>query len=175
MFIPGRAPPKKAGLGEPVGANTNPRPAALERTDDAFAAPGSRGACSVPPGGAGNAAPSSRDAVAKGAGTDAGFEAAIAERRARIEVLKSEGPRNLRAGNARRAVELCRTWTELDLANADAWRCLGRAQQALGLHQDALTSFRKAKQHDPLDRSLDAAIESAQRGIVADFQNRYRR
>jgi len=129
----------------------------------------------VPPGGAGNAAPSSRDAVAKGARTDAGFEAAIAERRARIEVLKSEGPRNLRAGNARRAVELCRTWTELDLANADAWRCLGRAQQALGLHQDALTSFRKAKQHDPLDRSLDAAIESAQRGIVADFQNRYRR
>ena len=44
---------------------------------------------------AGNAAPSSRDAVAKGAGTDAGFEAAIAERRARIEVLKSEGPRIL--------------------------------------------------------------------------------
>jgi len=129
----------------------------------------------VPPGGAGIAGPSSRDVVAKGAGSDAGFEAAIAERRARIEVLKSEGPRNLRAGNARRAVELCRTWTELDLANADAWRCLGRAQQALGLHQDALTSFRKAKQHDPLDRSLDAAIESAQRGIVADFQNRYRR
>jgi tetratricopeptide (TPR) repeat protein len=90
-------------------------------------------------------------------------------------MLKGEGPRNLRAGNARRAAELCRAWTELDLANADAWRCLGRAQQALGLHQDALTSFRKAKQHDPLDRSLDAAIDSAQRGIVADFQNRYRR
>jgi tetratricopeptide (TPR) repeat protein len=134
-----------------------------------------RNAWHRPPGGAGIAGPSSRDVVAKGAGSDAGFEAAIAERRARIEVLKSEGPRNLRAGNARRAVELCRTWTELDLANADAWRCLGRAQQALGLHQDALTSFRKAKQHDPLDRSLDAAIESAQRGIVADFQNRYRR
>jgi tetratricopeptide (TPR) repeat protein len=77
--------------------------------------------------------------------------------------------------NARRAVELCRTWTELDLSNADAWRCLGRAQQALGLHQEALTSFRKAKQHDPLDRSLDVAIDGAQRGIVADFQNRYRR
>ena len=129
----------------------------------------------IPPGGPAQSTPASRDAVAKASGTDASFEAAVAERRARIEMLKSEGPRNLRAGNARRAAELCRTWTELDLANADAWRCLGRAQQALGLHQDALTSFRKAKQHDPLDRSLDAAIDSAQRGIVADFQNRYRR
>ena len=81
----------------------------------------------------------------------------------------------LRAGNARRAAELCRAWVDLDLANADAWRCLGRAQEALGLHQDALNSFRKAKQHDPMDRTLDAAIDGAQRGIVADFLNRYRR
>jgi hypothetical protein len=129
----------------------------------------------IPPGGPAQSRPASRDAVAKASGTDASFEAAVAERRARIDMLKGEGPRNLRAGNARRAAELCRAWTELDLANADAWRCLGRAQQALGLHQDALTSFRKAKQYDPKDRSIDAAIDSAQRGIVADFQNRYRR
>ena len=90
-------------------------------------------------------------------------------------MLKSEGPRSLRAGNARRAIELCRAWIDLDHANADAWRCLGRAQQAVGLHQDALTSFRKAKQYAPQDRSLDLAIDGAQRGIVADFQNRYRR
>ena len=106
---------------------------------------------------------------------DIDFEAMVAARRARIDVLKAEGPRMLRAGNARRAAELCRAWVDLDLANADAWRCLGRAQEALGLHQDALNSFRKAKQHDPMDRSLDAAIDGAQRGIVADFLNRYRR
>ena len=107
--------------------------------------------------------------------SDTSFEAVMAARRARIETLSVDGPRMLRAGNARRAAELCRAWVDLDLANAEAWRCLGRAQQALGLHQDALNSFRKAKQHDPGDRSLDAAIESAQRGIVADFLNRYRR
>jgi hypothetical protein len=129
----------------------------------------------VPPGGATRGIPPARDAVANAAGNDLNFEAAIAERRARVEMLKSEGPRALRAGNARRAIELCRTWTDLDHANADAWRCLGSAQQAAGLHQDALTSLRKAKQYDPKDRSIDAAIDSAQRGIVADFQNRYRR
>jgi tetratricopeptide (TPR) repeat protein len=99
----------------------------------------------------------------------------MAARRARIEQLKVDGPRMLRAGNARRAAELCRAWVDLDLGSPQAWRCLGQAQQALGLHQDALNSFRKAKQHDPQDRSLDAAIESAQRGIVGDFLNRYRR
>ena len=107
--------------------------------------------------------------------SDTDFEAVIAARRARIDVLKADGPRMLRAGNARRAAELCRAWVDLDIANAEAWRCLGGAQQALGLHQDALNSFRKAKQHDPMDRSLDAAIDNAQRGIVADFLNRYRR
>ncbi|MEO8537686.1 MAG: DnaJ domain-containing protein [Betaproteobacteria bacterium] len=107
--------------------------------------------------------------------SDAAFEATVAERRARIDRLKIEGPRLLRAGNARRAAELCRAWVDLDLASADAWRCLGRSQQALGQYQDALASFRKARQRDPLDRSLDAAIQNAERGIVADFQNRYRR
>jgi uncharacterized RDD family membrane protein YckC len=113
------------------------------------------------------------DANAPAPATD--FEAMMAARRARIEQLKVDGPRMLRAGNARRAAELCRAWVDLDLGNAQAWRCLGQAQQALGLHQDALNSFRKAKQHDPQDRSLDAAIDSAQRGIVGDFLNRYRR
>jgi hypothetical protein len=120
-------------------------------------------------------APTMRDVNGKAASADTEFETIIAARRARIETLKVDGPRMLRTGNARRAAELCRAWVDLDLANPDAWRCLGRAQQALGLHQDALNSFRKAKQHDPMDRSLDAAIESAQRGIVADFLNRYRR
>jgi uncharacterized RDD family membrane protein YckC len=107
--------------------------------------------------------------------SDADFAAMMAARRARIDLLKAEGPRMLRAGNPRRAAELCRNWAELDLANADAWRCLGRAQEALGDHQQAVNSFRKARQHDPGDRTLDAAIEGAQRGIVADFLNRYRR
>jgi tetratricopeptide (TPR) repeat protein len=117
-----------------------------------------------------------RKGTAKGdGGTDESFEATMAARRARIESLKNDGQRMLRAGNARRAAELCRAWVDLDIANADAWRCLGRAQHLLGLHQDALNSFRKAKQHDPMDRSLDVAIENAQRGIVTDFLNRYRR
>jgi hypothetical protein len=112
---------------------------------------------------------------AKAPAPAADFEAMIAARRARIEQLKVDGPRMLRSGNARGAAELCRAWVDLDLGNSQAWRCLGQAQQALGLHQDALNSFRKAKQHDPQDRSLDAAMESAQRGIVGDFLNRYRR
>jgi hypothetical protein len=113
------------------------------------------------------------DASTPASATD--FEAMMAARRARIDQLKVDGPRMLRAGNARRAAELCRAWVDLDLGNAQAWRCLGQAQQALGLHQDALNSFRKAKQHDPQDRTIDAAIDSAQRGIVGDFLNRYRR
>ena len=81
----------------------------------------------------------------------------------------------LRAGNSRRAAELCGAWTDLDLGNADAWRCLGEAQQAQGNHQDAVNAFRKAKQYDPNDRTLDAAIDRNQKGIVGDFLNRYRR
>ena len=49
------------------------------------------------------------------------------------------------------------------------------ALQAQGLHQEAIAAFRKASQYDPLDRSIDAAVEKSQRGIVADFINRYRR
>ena len=99
----------------------------------------------------------------------------FAERRAKIAVVSVEGPRMLRAGNWRRAAELCRAWTELELANAESYKCLGQALQAQGYHQDAIAAFRRAKQHDPSDHSLDAAIDRSQRGIVADFLNRYRR
>jgi len=116
-----------------------------------------------------------RDTAASQEPGDAAFTSMMAARRARIELLKSEGPRMLRAGNARRAVELCRAWVELDLANAEAWRCLGRAQQAAGEHQDALNAFRKARQYNPSDRTIDAEIEKTERGIIADFQNRYGR
>jgi tetratricopeptide (TPR) repeat protein len=99
----------------------------------------------------------------------------FADRRARIALLKVEGPRMLQAGNSKRALELCRAWTDIDLSNADAWRCYGSALQAQGFHQDAINAFRKAKQFDPNDRTLDAAIDRSQRGIVADFLNRYRK
>ena len=39
----------------------------------------------------------------------------------------------------------------------------------------AINAFRKAKQYDPNDRTLDAAIDRSQKGIVAEFLNRYRR
>jgi hypothetical protein len=106
---------------------------------------------------------------------DPDLAAQFAERRAKVAVLKVEGPRMLRAGNWRRAAELCRTWTDLELGSADAYRCLGQALQAQGYHQDAILAFRKAKQYDPDDRELDAAIDRSQKGIVADFLNRYRR
>ncbi len=99
----------------------------------------------------------------------------FAQRKARIAVVSAEGPRMLRAGNWRRAAELCKAWTELELANAEPYRCLGQALQAQGYHQDAITAFRKAKQYDPTDHTLDAAIDRSQKGIVADFLDRYRR
>lgn len=99
----------------------------------------------------------------------------FAERKARVAVVSVEGPRMLRAGNWRRASELCKVWTELELANADSYRCLGMALQAQGYHQDAIVAFRKAKLYDPNDRSLDGSIDRSQKGIVAEFLNRYRR
>ena len=99
---------------------------------------------------------------------------AFAERRAKIAVVSVEGPRMLRAGNWRRAAELCKAWTELELASASSYRCLGTALQAQGYHQDAIVAFRKAKQYEPNDRSLDNAIDRSQKGIVAEFLNRYR-
>jgi hypothetical protein len=110
-----------------------------------------------------------------GTPVDPELEREFAERKARIGALRSEGPRMLASGNFKRAAELCRTWTDLELASADAWRCYGQAQQAQGYHQDAIYAFRKAKQYDPADRTLDAAIDRSQKGIVADFLARYRR
>jgi tetratricopeptide (TPR) repeat protein len=81
----------------------------------------------------------------------------------------------LRAGNWRRAGELCQAWANLEFWSPDPWRCLGYAMQAQGYHQDAINAFRKAAQYDPRDRSLDAAIEKSQKGIVLDFLNRYHR
>ena len=105
---------------------------------------------------------------------DADTAALFAERQARLSLLRGEGPRMLRAGNWRRAAELCRAWADLEFWNAEPWRCLGYALQAQGYHQEAITAFRKAAQYDPLDKSLDAAVDKSQRGIVADFINRYR-
>jgi hypothetical protein len=122
-----------------------------------------------------SSAPEVPPGTAASAPIDADVAALFAERRARISMLKVEGPRMLRAGNFRRAAELCGAWADLELANPDAWRCLGEAQLAQGNHQEALNAFRKAKQHDPNDRTLDAAIERSQKGIVGEFLNRYRR
>jgi hypothetical protein len=105
---------------------------------------------------------------------DTDVSAIFEARRSRIAVLRVEGPRMLNAGNWRRAAELCRAWADLELASVEALRCLGQSLQAQGYYQDAINALRKAKQHDPNDRSLDAAIDRAQRGIVADFLNRYR-
>ena len=113
--------------------------------------------------------------VAPTGSVDPALTAQFADRRARVAVLRVEGPRMLQAGNWRRASELCRAWTDLELGSADAWRCLGQALQAQGYHQDAINAYRKAKQYDPNDRTLDAAIDRSQKGIVADFLNRNRR
>ena len=106
---------------------------------------------------------------------DVDTTALFAERQARLALLRGEGPRMLRAGNWRRAAELCQAWTDLEFWNAEPWRCLGYAMQAQGYHQDAINAFRKASQYDPTDRSLDSAIDKSQKGIVLDFLNRYRR
>jgi len=81
----------------------------------------------------------------------------------------------LRAQNWRRAGELCRSWADLELGNADAWRCLGEALQGQGYHREAVEAFRKAKQYDPDDPALERAIRRNQGGIVADFLHRHGR
>ncbi|HKW79860.1 MAG TPA: DnaJ domain-containing protein [Casimicrobiaceae bacterium] len=106
---------------------------------------------------------------------DADTTALFADRQARLALLRGEGPRMLHAGNWRRATELCRAWSDLEFWNPEPWRCLGYALQAQGFHQEAITAFRKAEQYDPLDRTLDAAIDKSERGIVVDFINRYRK
>lgn len=106
---------------------------------------------------------------------DPALEGQFGQRRARIGMLRAEGPRMLSSGNWRRAADLCGQWTDLDRTSADAWRCYGQALQAQGYHQKAITAFQKAKQYDPRDRGIDAAIDRSQKGIVAEFFNRYRR
>lgn len=126
----------------------------------------------APPGAASPQVPGRVAAASPGTG-DGGFEKMLAARRARVVALKTDGPRMLAAHDYLRAAELCRAWADLDLANADAWRCLGSAEQGLGNYQEALNAFRRAKQHAPGDPSLDASIESAERGIVHQFLDRY--
>jgi hypothetical protein len=121
--------------------------------------------------GANVAAPQIRNPAVNDADTAALFE----ERQARLALLRGEGPRMLNAGNWRRAGELCQAWSNLEFWSPEPWRCMGYAMQAQGYHQDAINAFRKAAQYDPGDRSLDAAIEKSQKGIVLDFLNRYRR
>ena len=106
---------------------------------------------------------------------DSDVAAIFADRRAKVALYKADGLRSLRSGNYKRAVEQCRAWTDLELSNAEAWRCVGDALQGLGSHQEALNALRKAKQFDPSDRTVDAAIERSQKGIVGDFINRYRK
>ncbi len=112
------------------------------------------------------------NAAAAGSPLDPELAALFAERNQRVARLRAEGPRLLEAGSYRRAAELCREWVDLELGNARAWRCLGLAQQALGRHREAIGAFRKARQYDPGDGSLDAAIDRSQRAIVAEFRGR---
>ena len=79
-------------------------------------------------------------------------------RRARRDLRRSQGEdrRGERGRSAHAArgqlaarAELCKAWTELELGNAESYRCLGTALQAQGYHQDAINAFRKAKQYDP--------------------------
>jgi hypothetical protein len=106
---------------------------------------------------------------------DSDVAAIFADRRAKVAAYKVDGLRSLRSGNYRRAVDQCRAWTDLELSNAEAWRCLGEGLQGLGSNQEALNALRKAKQYDPSDRTIDAAIERSQKAIVSDFLNRYRK
>ncbi|HEY4139400.1 MAG TPA: DnaJ domain-containing protein [Casimicrobiaceae bacterium] len=119
--------------------------------------------------------PNAARATPESGSVDPDVTALIAQRKARAASLKSEGLRMLGAGNWRRAAEICAEWTDLDLGNADALRCLGQAQQSLGNYHEALAAYRRAKQYDPNDRSLDTGVERAQRGIITEFLARYRR
>jgi len=168
--LPVSAPsPSATGSGK-IGVAGRPA-ASAQATPQAVAPPGTRAVAPATPG----AATVSTAPIAKGIAIDPEVDAILAEHRARIDGFKTEGPRMLRAGNWRRAAELCREWTDIDLGNADAWRCLGDAQQALGNYKDALAAYRRAKQYDPNDRAIDASIERAQRGIISEFLAKYRR
>jgi tetratricopeptide repeat protein/RDD family protein len=168
----------RAGIASVVHMSSDSPASPVGGSGKISALPSPAPAVAMPTVSVGNAVPGSPPAIGS-AGTEPNVDPDVtvlmAERRAKVSVLKAEGPRMLAAGNWRRAAELCRDWSDLDLGNADAWRCLGQAQQALGNYNDALHAFRRAKQYDPNDRALDAAIERAQRGIISEFLARYRR
>jgi hypothetical protein len=160
-----------------------PTPSTLVK--DAYWRRGDMSIALVPADGSGNAsAPAGAPSVTAmpsqetpGAlGADAPIDPEIAAlftaRNKRLATLKAEGPRLLEARDFRQAAGLCRHWADLELGNADAWRCLGRALEGLGRHREAVSAFRKAKQYDPADGSIDAAINRSQSGIVADFLRR---
>src|SRR5206468_11424062 len=65
---------------------------------------------------------------------DPEIAALFAARHKRIATLSVDGPRMLEARNYRQAAELCRDWADLELGNANAWRCMGTALQGLGNH-----------------------------------------
>ncbi len=155
------APAMRASASAP-GSTSGTAAAAIPR---AAPAPAGHLASSAPSGPAATAAPVG----------DAAFVAMLAARRAETDALRSEGPRVLATGDYKRAAELCQSWSELELGNPDAWRCLGKAEQGLGKYQDAINAFRKAKQYAPTDKSLDVAIQDAERGLITQFLNRYSR
>jgi hypothetical protein len=114
-------------------------------------------------------APAAANGSAGSAPLDPEVAALFVERRKRIAQLGADCPRVLEARSYVRAAELCREWADLELGNAKAWRALGRAHDALGNHREALAAFRRAKQYDPADATIDADINRSQRGIVNDF------
>ena len=70
-----------------------------------------------------------------------------------------------RRGNYRQAAELCRAWADLDLGNADAWRCLRpRAAGARPVTRRRSTRCARRSSTIPTDRTLDAAISRSQSG-----------
>jgi len=144
------APPGADAASVAPGAATPPRPIGTARI---MTAKGSTAADSTAP-------------------IDPQLAALFAERQKRVAVLSTTGPRRLDAGQYRQAAEICREWVDLELGNAKAWRCLGRAEDALGNHREAVAAFRKAKQYDPDDPTIDRAINRSQRRILADFLNR---
>jgi hypothetical protein len=168
----------RAGFASVAHMSSDPSASPVGGSGKISALPSPAPSVAMPTVAVGNAVPGPTSSVVGSAITpnvDPDVTVLMAERRAKVSALKAEGPRMLAAGNWRRAAELCRDWSDLDLGNADAWRCLGQAQQALGNYNDALHAFRRAKQYDPNDRTLDAAIERAQRGIISEFLARYRR
>ena len=92
----------------------------------------------------------------------------------RSRVLKVEGPRMLRAGNWRRAAELCRTWTDLELAQRRRLSLPRPGAAGAGLSPGRDRRVPQGEAVRSGDRAR-CAIDRSQKGIVADFLNRYRR